>query len=112
MSVILSNKLAAKAAGKPIMPHSPRAHKINLLAVAYANSMANGMKKTEQKQAISLESQPSAEIIEPMLEIQTSAAAANEQPENFKSRGPFRKVKKSRRGRRCNKKKISYYRYY
>lgn len=112
MSVILSNKLAAKAAGKSIMPHSPRAHKINLLAVAYANSMANGMKKTEQEKRISLESEPSAEIIEPMLEIQTSAAAANEQPENFISRGPLRKVKKSRRGRRCNKKKISYYRYY
>lgn len=111
MSMILSNKLAAKAAGKSIMPHSPRAHKINLLAVAYANSMANGMKKTEQKQPISLESEPSAEIIEPILENQTSAAA-NEQPENFKSRGPLRKVKKSRRGRRCNRKKISYYRYY
>lgn len=74
---VLNQKLAAKAAGKPLMLHAHGANKNNLLAVAFANSMANKGIKPELKKAASAVP-TSVEIIKHIPNEETTIATDNE----------------------------------
>ena len=131
ISQAIDEKLAAKAAGKSILPPSRGTHKHNLLAVAFANTIANNRSKAVPKEPtfaattsgaiteLKKEEVTAEESIKLFQEEEHSLAVANESSSSehlhennmISDATSSKRVNKNRRGHRSNKKKKSYHRH-